>query len=433
MRIVITKNGKIIVHELEDESPSHIKSKIKSFQSSSYSRLPIIRTNEELLKKYSTKGKNNEFIMTLMRHKETSNKKRSNSLMDKKVMDNLYNRDDSKINENELNQAKKVNLSLSKLNISQVFMDKYDSYDENFKKKLLEFSNHFKKSQKSKEKDNNKEVKEDNSSNVLNNSNNNNNNFQNNNNINPMDSNSGINVINNSSTLSLNKIKRINIGDIISRKNLYILRNQMSKYNKGSNDVRIPLDKENLKSFNFRSKYENKQATEDDMELILNYGINSDKSSIIRYFQQKKKISPQYFENLLKYDESKLYKLNKVCEAIFENKKKEKKKMKFFGELKDDKFKSAINMKDIDNIIKTSDSILNIHTTSSKNRKFWRLNAYKEDIERIRNKYWIRYDVDRFLKNKQKKDLNGFSLSTKNVENKKLFSSQSSPNILINQ
>ena len=431
MRIVITKNGKILVHELEDESPSNIKSRMKSFQSSSYSRLPIIHTNEELLKKYSTKGKTNEFIMTLMRHKETSTKKRSNSLMDKKVMDNLYNRDDSKINENELNQAKKVNLSLSKLNISQVFMDKYDSYDENFKKKLIEFSNHFKKSQKSKEKDNNIEAKADNS-NVLNNSNNNNNNSKNNN-INPMDSNTGINILNNSSTLSLSKIKRINIGDIISKKNLYILRNQMSKYNKGSNDVRIPLDKENLRSFNFRSKYENKQATDDDMELILNYGINSDKSSIIRYFQQKKKISPQYFENLLKYDESQLYKLNKVCEAIFASKKKEKKKMKFFGELKDDKFKSGINMKDIDNLIKTSDSILNVHTTSSKNRKFWRLNAYKEDIERIRNKYWIRYDVDRFLKNKQKKELNNFSLSTKNVENKKLFSSQSTPNILIKQ
>ena len=431
MRIVITKNGKILVHELEDESPSNIKSRMKSFQSSSYSRLPIIHTNEELLKKYSTKGKTNEFIMTLMRHKETSTKKRSNSLMDKKVMDNLYNRDDSKINENELNQAKKVNLSLSKLNISQVFMDKYDSYDENFKKKLIEFSNHFKKSQKSKEKDNNTEAKVDNS-NVLNNSNNSNNNSKNNN-INPMDSNTGINILNNSSTLSLSKIKRINIGDIISKKNLYILRNQMSKYNKGSNDVRIPLDKENLRSFNFRSKYENKQATDDDMELILNYGINSDKSSIIRYFQQKKKISPQYFENLLKYDESQLYKLNKVCEAIFASKKKEKKKMKFFGELKDDKFKSGINMKDIDNLIKTSDSILNVHTTSSKNRKFWRLNAYKEDIERIRNKYWIRYDVDRFLKNKQKKELNNFSLSTKNVENKKLFSSQSTPNILIKQ
>ena len=429
MRIVITKNGKIIVHELEDESPSNFKSKIKYFQSSSYSRLPIIHTNEELLKKYSILGKNNEFIMTLLRYKETSNKKRSNSLIDKKVLDNLYNRDDSKINENELNQAKKVNLSLSKLNISQAFMDKYDSHDENFKKKLIEFSNLFKKSPKTKEKDYETEVKVENT-NILNDTNNNNNNTLKNN-INPMDSNRGKNIINNnSSLLSASKIKKINIGDIISKKNLYTLRKQMSKYNKGSNDVRIPLDKENLRSYNFRSKYENKQATEIDMELILNYGINSDKSNIIKYFQQKKKISPQYFENLLKYDESQLFKLNKICEAILENKKKEKKKMNFFGDSKDDKYKTGINIKDIDNIIKTSDSILNIHETTSKNQAFWRLNGYKEEIERIRNKYWARYDVDRFLKNKQKKGLGEFSLSPKNFENKKLFKSQSSPNIL---
>ena len=101
-----------------------------------------------------------------------------------------------------------------------------------------------------------------------------------------MDSNNGMNIIN-SSLISTNKFKRINLGDIISKKNLYNLRNKISKINKGSNDVRIPLDKQNLRSFNFRSKYENKQATEDDMDLILNYGINSDKSSIIKYFQQK--------------------------------------------------------------------------------------------------------------------------------------------------
>jgi hypothetical protein len=84
MRIVITKNGKLLVQELEEESPSNIKSKIKSFQSSSYSRLPLIYTNEELLKKYNNKRKNNQFIKTLMLQREVSSKKRSNSLVDKK-------------------------------------------------------------------------------------------------------------------------------------------------------------------------------------------------------------------------------------------------------------------------------------------------------------------------------------------------------------
>ena len=433
MRIVITKNGKILVRELEEESPSNIKSKIKSFQSSSYSRLPLIYTNEELLKKYNNKRKNNVFIKTLMLQREVSSKHRSNSLVDKKALENFYNRDDSKINVNELNQAKKVNLSINKLNIAQNFLDKYDEYDENFKKKLIDFNNLFDMNSKNEdEKDklntninNNNEIKTDNNSKIMNNTNNNN--------FSPMDSNNGMNIIN-SSLISTNKFKRINLGDIISKKNLYNLRNKISKINKGSNDVRIPLDKQNLRSFNFRSKYENKQATEDDMDLILNYGINSDKSSIIKYFQQKKFISPHYFENLLKYDESQLYKLNKICETIFEERQKEldKKKWKFFESKNDDKYKSGTNLKDIENIIKKSDSVINDYSIASKNRKYWQLRNYKEGAEQIKKKYWIRYNVDRFLKNKQKTALNNFPHTTKNAESKKLFASQSSPNVLVN-
>ena len=64
MRIVVTKNGKIIVQELEEEPQDNNNSnnnnnisnyyKIKSLkynQSSSYSKLPIISSNEELFKK----------------------------------------------------------------------------------------------------------------------------------------------------------------------------------------------------------------------------------------------------------------------------------------------------------------------------------------------------------------------------------------------
>ena len=248
----------------------------------------------------------------------------------------------------------------------------------------------------------------------------------------PMDSNNGMNIIN-SSLLSTNKFKRINLGDIISKNNLFNLRNKISKINKGSTDVRIPLDKQNLLSFNFRSKYENKQATEDDMDLILNYGINSDKSSIIKYFQQKKHISPHYFSNLLKYDESQLYKLNKICETIFEERQKElDKKWKFFENKNDDKYKSGTNLKDIEKIIKKSDSVINDYSIASKNRQYWKLRAYKEGAEQIKKKYWIRYNVDRFLKNKQKTAFSNFPNTTKNAESKKLFGSQSSPNVLSN-
>ena len=412
MRIVITKNGKILFKELEDESPSNLQFKIKSLQTSSYSKLPIIYSNDDLLKKFNAKANNNKFIMTVLRNKKISNKRRSNSLLAQKSLENFLSEDNSKIDTNELNKVKKVKLSTSRMNISQFFMEKYDSFDENYKKKLHDFNNIFTKNEKqSEENDNNMGF-------VLNNKNN----------TNP------INLINNNNTskFSNTKINKINIGDIISKGNLHTLRNQMSKYNIGSNDVRFPLDENNMKSFNFRSKYENKQATDDDMNLILNYGINTDKSSIIKYFKQNKKINPHYIENLLKYDEKKMTKLNKLLDIMLQKKDKENKKDKFLllSKLNDDKDRNEdFHLKKIENVIKRSNSIINEHSSLNEKLKFWRMKAYQDDTENIKKKYWVRYDVERFLKNSQKK-VNKISFKSQKI--KKLYPSHSTPNFLTN-
>ena len=412
MRIVITKNGKILFKELEDESPSNLQFKIKSLQTSSYSKLPIIHSNDDLLKKFNAKANNNKFIMTVLRNKKISNKRRSNSLLAQKSLENFLSEDNSKIDTNELNKVKKVKLSTSRMNISQFFMEKYDSFDENYKKKLHDFNSIFTKNEKqSEENDNNMGF-------ALNNKNN----------TNP------INMINNNNTskFSNTKINKINIGDIISKGNLHTLRNQMSKYNIGSNDVRFPLDENNMKSFNFRSKYENKQATDDDMNLILNYGINTDKSSIIKYFKQNKKINPHYIENLLKYDEKKMTKLNKLLDIMLQKKEKENKKDKFLllSKLNDDKDRNEdFHLKKIENVIKRSNSIINEHSSLNEKLKFWRMKAYQEDTENIKKKYWVRYDVERFLKNSQKK-VNKISFKSQKI--KKLYPSHSTPNFLTN-
>ena len=412
MRIVITKNGKILFKELEDESPSNLQFKIKSLQTSSYSKLPIIYSNDDLLKKFNAKANNNKFIMTVLRNKKISNKRRSNSLLAQKSLENFLSEDNSKIDTNELNKVKKVKLNTSRMNISQFFMEKYDSFDENYKKKLHDFNNIFTKNEKqSEENDNDMGFA-----------------LKNKNNTNP------INMINNNNTskFSNTKINKINIGDIISKGNLHTLRNQMSKYNIGSNDVRFPLDENNMKSFNFRSKYENKQATDDDMNLILNYGINTDKSSIIKYFKQNKKINPHYIENLLKYDEKKMTKLNKLLDIMLQKKEKENKKDKFLllSKLNDDKDRNEdFHLKKIENVIKRSNSIINEHSSLNEKLKFWRMKAYQEDTENIKKKYWVRYDVERFLKNSQKK-VNKISFKSQKI--KKLDPSHSTPNFLTN-
>ena len=86
MRIVITKNGKIIFRGLEDESPDNYhKQQSRNKQSSSLSKLPLIcSTNEDLLKKYSTR--NNEFLHKILRYRDTFQSKRSSSIIEKNTI-----------------------------------------------------------------------------------------------------------------------------------------------------------------------------------------------------------------------------------------------------------------------------------------------------------------------------------------------------------
>ena len=440
MRIVITKNGKTIVKELDEETADNKfdKSRSKYNQSSSYTKLPIIYSNnEELFKKYTSK--NNKFLKDILKYRETFQNKRSSSVVDRNVIDSFYNRDESKVNLNELNKAKRLKISHPKINMTQAFLDKYDDFDSSFKNKVNDLHNSL---------NNNSTVIDQSGDKYKNNEDNKNmdsnmqqsfgNIYQNKNQsmngtINNYYSNYGLN----SSSLISNKNKKISIGNIISKNNLINLRKQISQYNKGYDDTRFPLNEENMRSYNFRSRYENKQMTEDDIDLILNYSINSDKFNIIKYFQQEKNISPQYYENLVKYDEQQMYKLNKICQLIFHRKENDSKNfnLKYYELNKDkkiDRQKGNQSIKDLQTIIKRSNSILYDYNVLKKNHGFWRKHQFQEDVMKIKEKYWDKYNVDRFLKNREKMKIKGLLNTSKNSEailNKKLFSSQSTPDI----
>ena len=440
MRIVITKNGKTIVKELDEETADNKfdKSKSKYNQSSSYTKLPIIYSNnEELFKKYTSK--NNKFLKDILKYRETFQNKRSSSVVDRNVIDSFYNRDESKVNLNELNKAKRLKISHPKINMTQAFLDKYDDFDSSFKNKVNDLHNSL---------NNNSTVIDQSGDKYKNNEDNKNmdsnmqqsfgNIYQNKNQsmngtINNYYSNYGLN----SSSLISNKNKKISIGNIISKNNLINLRKQISQYNKGYDDTRFPLNEENMRSYNFRSRYENKQMTEDDIDLILNYSINPDKFNIIKYFQQEKNISPQYYENLVKYDEQQMYKLNKICQLIFHRKENDTKNfnLKYYELNKDKKIdsqKGNQSIKDLQTIIKRSNSILDDYNVLKKNHGFWRKHQFQEDVMKIKEKYWDKYNVDRFLKNREKMKIKGLLNTSKNSEailNKKLFSSQSTPDI----
>ena len=92
------------------------------------------------------------------------------------------------------------------------------------------------------------------------------------------------------------------------------------------------------------------------------------------------------------------------------------------------KLKEGQNLKSLQGIIKQSNSILDDYTLVQNNHNYWRRHGYKDDVMKIKTRYWDKYNVDRFLKNKQKMEMN------QNIDNtplgkKKLFSSLSSPDI----
>lgn len=216
MRIVITKNGKIIVRELDDESPEIEKQKSKFSHSSSLTKLPIISstTNDELLRKYSSK--NNEFLNRVLKYRETFQSKRSSSIIDKSSLESFYNRDESKINLNELNQAKRIKLSHPKLNMTQAFLDKYDDYDVNYKKKLNELSNNLNSKNNSPKKSEEKSENNEDNNNNINQNINNNLNFNSNYNNFVLDTN--LSKLNLTSKKSLNTKLNINCCSILKNK-----------------------------------------------------------------------------------------------------------------------------------------------------------------------------------------------------------------------
>ena len=298
MRIIITKNGEYIIKEFEEDNSVFINDiKLKNAGLTYSPRLPKISNIKTIKEKLLSPSKTTYPFSKL----KILKKKKSLSMMN-----NYFNRDESKINKKELEQAKKIVVSKSKVQMSQKFLEKYHNLDSSFKEKLDNLSNLL---NSHKDKDNNKE-----DDSFLN--------------MSPYkfkmkQNNYGeTGSLLNKTLSSFRKNKKIKIGDIISHPNLIQLKSYITKSNMGNDDVRIPLDKNNKNSFNFRTRYENKKVIKENLDNILNVSINSDRKNLINYLKRNKSIAPYYFKNLLKCDELQIYKLNKMCGIIMNKENK---------------------------------------------------------------------------------------------------------------
>ena len=236
--------------------------------------------------------------------------------------------------------------------------------------------------------------------------------------------------------------KKIVLGDIISVKNLISMRKMLSKDNTGPDDIRFPLNDQNKDSFNFRSKYENKKLTYENLNILLNLPMNPDRTNLIQYYRQNKSIAPFYFENLLKYNEAQIYKLNKICQIIFHKQEDEKKEAKI---IQDKKFnreklirqKGNNNMKYVNELINKSNGIINGYVLKQESNNIKRKKIYIEEVKKIKKKYWDKYGVNKFYKEGQVLSQNYLSttdfeeLQAKELKKKNNFAySKSTPDLL---
>ena len=417
MRIIVTKNGKIVLQELEDEKALRMsvdntnETKDKNFRSFSGLRLPKINKKFSTLKSFY---ENTKKVQWGANH-------RTKSVLARRTMDNYFNRDESKINKQELQLAKKIKLSKSKINISQQFLNKYGDLDVAFKDKIKNLTNTLKSNI-----DKNNEEKLQNEINEQNKI------------FNTLNTNNKINK--NDLYNNLDNKKQILLGDIISKNNLLNLKSQLSKDNLGHDDNRIPLDDRNKDSFNFRSKYEDKKATLDSLSIILSLPMNPDRTNLIKYYKQNKNIAPFYFENLLKYDEAQIYKLNKICQIIFHKKEDEMKELKIIEDKKFNKEKLIRQrgnnyMNCVNKIIHRSNGIINGYNLKQQTTAIKKKKIFKEEVKKIKKNYWDRYNVNKFYKDNQVVEQNYLSttdfeeMQLKDPRKKTFVNSKSTPDI----
>lgn len=377
MRIVITKKGRSLIKEIEEEkSEMDIKTKKGLIYTPRLPKLSNIKTIKEKLLKASKTFYPSSEIKLLKKKKSIS------------MMNEYFNRDESKVDKKELKQAKKIVVSKSKIQMNQRFLEKYHNLDFSFKEKLDNLSNML-----NAHKDNNQK-NEDEDSNIS---------------LGPhtirvMKSNYGekMNLFN-KTVNSFRKIKKIKIGDIISKSNLNQLKSYIVKDNEGHKDARVPLDKNNTNSYNFRTKYENKKLIKENLKSILNKTINTDRTDLISYLKRNKSIAPYYLKNLLKYDEYHIYKLNKMCGFLMN-----KEKNKIFSERKNHKnIKNKIFDRSSNGLIFLLDKtnkILNEYSEYKDCKNKIIKQKYKEMIKNIKKDFWDKFHVEKLINKNYNQD-----------------------------
>ena len=350
MRILVTKQGNIIIQEIDDAMPLFTQNLNSTSKFRAYS------TNYPLRKsKYSQL---NTLSRTNNLFKQTPYKMRYRNL------------EDTDITKEEMQTAKQIKLNEHKITFPKQFAEKYES-----------------------------DMTNANNSNIINSSNNVLPSLTNNN-LNthlekelqtPTKKKINNNINNTSSNSFLKQEKYLTLKEIIPNNSLYQMKKKILK-------DRLIRDRATFITENdFRSKYQPESDLQKFNNLLQGSKVNSNKSNLIRYLNEKK-IAPLTIKILANQDADKISKINKICQTIFSNQEKDK----LFNEIVKNKAKQRINntKKEFQHVITGLGSNMNEAKEKLKKyeKKIDEKEKYREYFNDVVIHHWLKRDLERFNK-----------------------------------
>ena len=349
MRILVTKQGNIIIQEIDDAMPMNIQNLNSTSRFRGYSTDYPLRTSKfsklnSTLRKYHIMG-------------QTPKIKRFRNL------------EDTEITKEEIQSAKQIKLNEHKITFPKQFAEKYES-----------------------------DITNSNNNNIINSSNNILPSLNNNSLNSKIDKElqspkkSILNKINNTSSNSfINHEKYLCLNEIIPNNSLYLMKKKILK------DKKIRDRATFITENDFRSEYQPVSEIQNFNILLKTSLVNSNKSNLIRYLNEKK-IAPLTVKILANQDVDKISKINKICQTIFSNQEKDK----LFNEIVKNKAKQKINntKKEFQNVITGLGS--NMDEAKQKLKKYEKKidekEKYREYFNDIVIHHWLKRDLERFNK-----------------------------------
>ena len=365
MRILVTKQGNIIIQEIDDTMPLYTQNL------SSTSRFRGYSTDYQQ-RKLNKSGINN-FSKANNIFKQSPNRSvyGSKKLEYRKKYQNL---EDTEITKENLQKAKQIKINEHKITFPKQFAEKYEN-----------------------------DILNANNSNIINSSSNNvlpplspDNHLMTSNldekNKSPTKNNNQYNNINTTSNNSIMKKEQyLTLKEIIPNSSLYQMKKKILKEKKIRDRATVITEKD------FRSAYKPETDLQIFNDILMTSRVNSNKSNLIKYLNERK-IAPLTIKILADQDSDKISKINKICQTIFRNQDKEK----LFYEIVKNKARQRINNTKKEFQMSINGLGSNMTEAKEKLKKYEKSidkkEKYREYFNDVVIHHWMKRDLERFNK-----------------------------------